>query len=205
MTMELQNNELLDRALAALAQSCRACALELGLHLRNQQALSPLDVRGKQRRCCCRARVGRRCSLQRGLAGVRRGTPVALARAAVERRVQSVELVAPHRAGQPGTFRLDLILLVRWVRIPTVRHRPKAAFHECLFQQGKNMNSAVAFVSSWYFIAYALGAVSLLYVLWWISTISFTRIRVPNNSIVKLVKFLVLISLLIIAGSLPIR
>jgi hypothetical protein len=78
----------------------------------------------------------------------------------------------------------------------------KQPFVNASFSKGKYMSWAAAFVSSWYSIAYALGAVFLLYVSWWTSTINFTNIQVPNNSIMKLVKFLVIISLLIIAGSL---
>lgn len=64
------------------------------------------------------------------------------------------------------------------------------------------MRWAAAFLSSWYAIAYALGAAFFLFVSWRISTISFTNIRVLNNGIEKLVKFLVIVFLLIIGGSL---
>jgi F0F1-type ATP synthase assembly protein I len=69
------------------------------------------------------------------------------------------------------------------------------------FRKGKYMSWTAAFMSSWYPIAYALGAVFLLYGAWRFSKMNFASIRVLNYGIVKLVKLIVIIILFIIAGS----
>ena len=64
------------------------------------------------------------------------------------------------------------------------------------------MSWVTAFVSNWYSIAYVQGGVFLLYVAWSISTVNFTTIPFHSDNIAKSAKFLMIIFLLILAGSL---